>query len=279
MKNKMLETIPNRWDFARNEYVKKRRCGKNPCPSEISLGWDQIRLRQASTSTSGCWRRWPAGQVTPQSTPEGVLFPCGAKGALYTVYWFSLFFSTLRQKRLKWQVIILCHQIKKLFRLFPYPCQHPSGEICRSTTPIVKNPIMWIPIVFSATQIQVPSWPSSYWVILLVSRTTIGYKAVSGWHGVPGAIRAYKSVYNRRWVEKREWEEMAVATADTRLIRDAIIMYGHERTVSWRRGWLPLSWMRSMWDCLQTTQICHMRLTNVISMGKILRFSNTRSKC
>lgn len=57
---------------------------------------------------------------------------------------------------------------------------------------------------------------------------------------VPGALRADKSVSNRRWVENEEWEEMTVATADTRLIRDAIIMCGHERTVCWWCGWLPL---------------------------------------
>lgn len=49
---------------------------------------------------------------------------------------------------------------------------------------------------------------------------------------VPGALRASKSVTNRRWVENGEWEEMTVATADTHLISNAIKMCGHERTVS-----------------------------------------------
>lgn len=65
-----------------------------------------------------------------------------------------------------------------------------------------------------------------------------------------------------------EWEEITVATADARLISDAIIMCGHERMVSWCCGWLLLSSTYSMWDCPETPKIWLMRLTNVIKMEK-----------
>lgn len=41
-------------------------------------------------------------------------------------------------------------------------------------------------------------------------------------------------------MEKKEWEEMTAATADSHLISGAIIMCGHERTVCWCCGWLAL---------------------------------------